>query len=142
MADEPEKSPEPQEPREQPADEKHVDEDWKEEAKREKERLATETSSPKEGVADPETAQSRELPEPSFDLMVTNLAIQALIALGEIANPVTHRQECDLDQAKHTIDLLGILDDKTRGNLTEQEERHLHGTLYELRTRYLQGGRS
>jgi len=121
--------------------EKQVDEDWKEEAKRDKERLAKDTEDETSDGAPSETDGPRTLPEPSFGLMVANLAIQALIALGEIANPVTRRQECDLDQAKHTIDLLGVLEEKTKGNLSTEEKRHLDGTLYELRTRYLQAGR-
>jgi hypothetical protein len=69
--------------------------------------------------------------------MVTNFAIQALIAMGEIANPVTRTQERDLEAAKHAIDLLGVLEEKTRGNLSEDEKRHLEGTLYDLRMRYV-----
>jgi hypothetical protein len=106
--------------------EKRVDEGWKEEAKREKEKLAGQPG----GAKVP-------LPEPSIELIVTHFAIQALIALGDIANPVTRKQERDLDQAKHSIDLLGVLEEKTRGNLSEDEKRHLEGTLYDLRMRYV-----
>ena len=121
------------------AEGKRVDEDWKKEAKRAKERLAKEESADEGGEPD---SRRYALPKPSFELMVTNFAIQALIAMGEIANPVTRRQQRDLDQAKHAIDLLGVLEEKTKGNLTEDEKRHLDGTLYDLRMRYVALSRS
>ena len=136
MPDELEKNREQQQ-EEGSVEEKHVDADWKEEARREKERLAKESDEGARGAEGRTAGRPRELPEPSFELMVTNLAIQALIAMGAIANPVTRKQERNLDQAKHTIDLLGIVEQKTKGNLTDEERRHLDGTLYDLRTRYL-----
>ena len=136
MSDEPDKDRE-QHQEEGPVEEKHVDTDWKEEARREKERLAEEGLEGTRRAEGRGTTQPRELPEPSFELMVTNLAIQALVAMGEIANPVTRKQERNLNQAKHAVDLLGILEEKTKGNLTDGEKRHLDGTLYDLRTRYL-----
>ena len=121
-----------------PENGKHVDESWKEEARREKERLAREEAeAPAEGPAEGRGAPGG-LPEPSFDLFVLSLAIQARIAMGEIANPVTRKQELDLDGAKHAIDLLGILEVKTKGNLTPDEKSHLEGALYDLRMRYVQ----
>ncbi len=124
---------------------KHVDESWKEEARREKERLAKEEAAAEaeaeaEGAgAGPEgRAGRRALPPASFDLLVVSLAIQARIALGEIANPVTRRQELDIEQAKHAIDLLGMLEEKTKGNLTDDEKSRLESALYDLRMRYVQ----
>jgi hypothetical protein len=130
VSDKPEKKDE--NPAEQEPKEKRVDETWKEEARREKERLAAAKAS----EAAP-AGREYQLPKPSLELMVTNFAIQALIAMGEIANPVTRTQERDLEQAKHAIDLLGVLQEKTRGNLSEDEKRHLEGTLYDLRMRYV-----
>jgi len=131
VSDKPEEEKDEKPPETQPK-EKQVDESWKEEARREKERLAAEQG-PEAGPA----GREYQLPKPSFELMVTNFAIQALISLGEIANPVTRLQERDLEAAKHAIDLLGVLDEKTRGNLSEDEKRHLDGTLYDLRMRYV-----
>ena len=118
---------------------KRVDESWKEEARREKERLAKEApeESPDAKEAGARARRYASL-KPSFEMIVTNYAIQALIAMGEIANPVTRKQERDIDQAKHAIDLLGILEVKTKGNLTDEEKAHLDGTLYDLRMRYVQ----
>jgi hypothetical protein len=118
---------------------KRVDESWKEEARREKERLAKEEAAEEHEEEQPEEqgGRGRGLPAPSMELIISNFAIQALIALGEVANPVTRRQERNLEQAKHAIDLLGILDEKTRGNLTDKEKSYLEGTLYDLRMRYV-----
>lgn len=122
-------------PSEETAEEKkHVDEDWKREARAEKERLGEKES------RDRTTPGS--LPAASFELIVTNYTLQALIAMGDYANPVTDKQEVDLDQAKHAIDLLGVLEEKTRGNLTDAESKHLQSTLYDLRMRYVAHARA
>jgi hypothetical protein len=116
-----------------PEDEKkRVDEDWKREARAEKERLAREKEQERKAP------RPAPMPPASFELVVTNYALQALIALGDIANPVTRKQELDLEQAKHAIDLLGVLEEKTKGNLTDDEKKHLQDTLYDLRMRYVQ----
>ncbi len=123
-----------------PNDEKkRVDESWKEEARREKERLAKEEAEPAPKGDEGEDAADRgRIPAPSFDLLVVSLAIQARIALGEIPNPITRKQELDLDGAKHAIDLLGVLEEKTKGNLTDDEKSRLESALYSLRMRYVQ----
>jgi len=134
----------PEAPEEKQADdasasgEKHVDESWKEEARVEKERLAAKDDAG--AVEDTTDAGPQAIPKPTFQVIVTNLAIQALVSLGEIANPITRKQSRDLIHAKHTIDLLGILEEKTKGNLTDEEEKLLESTLFDLRTRYLAAG--
>ncbi|MSS72285.1 MAG: DUF1844 domain-containing protein [Candidatus Latescibacteria bacterium] len=57
----------------------------------------------------------------------------AMQHLGKVKNPLTDRIERDLDQARHTIDVLGMLEGKTRGNLSPQEKQFLEHALYELR---------
>ena len=124
-------------PAEEPGEGKHVDEGWKEEARREKERLEEEGRPEASDADEPGGAPRQPLPAASFELMVTNFALQALISLGAIANPVTQKRQRDPEQAKHAIDLLALLEEKTRGNLTEDEKRHLESTLYDLRMRYV-----
>lgn len=85
----------------------------------------------------PEIAGPEGLPEARFDLFVSGLAMEALIALGDMANPVTRRQSVNLAQAKYLIDVLGILEEKTAGNLSVDEQRLLQDTLYQLRMRYM-----
>ena len=121
---------------------KRVDESWKEQVEREKKQGPTEpaaTTSPS-GAAPapaPPQAQAEELPEARFDLFLSGLAMDALIALGEVPHPVTRKQSANLTQARYLIDLLGLLSEKTRGNLTADEERLLKDALYQLRMRYL-----
>jgi Domain of unknown function (DUF1844) len=74
----------------------------------------------------------------SFSTFVLGLSTQALLHLGEIDDPATGRVERDLAAAKHVIDILGILKDKTRRNLEQAEERLLEAVLYDLRMKYVE----
>jgi hypothetical protein len=107
---------------------KKVDESWKEEARREKEKLAEETKD----------APSCTPPEASFALVVSSFVAQALIAMGQLKSPVDGKQMLDLDAAKFSIDILQVLEDKTKGNLTDEEDKMLQDALYDLRMRYVQ----
>ena len=128
--------------------EKKIDESWKEQAEQEKQRIDREASAsaatagatkPSEGLSrtpkEPETQEG--LPEARFDLFVSGLAMDALIALGDVPHPVTKKQAASLPQARYLIDVLGILEEKTRGNLSVDEERLLKDLLYQLRMRYM-----
>ena len=80
----------------------------------------------------------RILSEPvNFSTFVLGLSTQALLHLGEIPNPVTNAIERDLEAAKHVIDILGILQEKTRNNLDPGEDSLLASVLYDLRLRYV-----
>ena len=76
-------------------------------------------------------------PIPDFKFFISTLSLQASIFLGQIPNPVTEKTEEDLAQAKFIIDTLGMLQEKTKGNLTAEEADFLENLLYELRTVYL-----
>lgn len=76
-------------------------------------------------------------PVPDFKFFVTTLSLQATIFLGQIPNPATQKAEEDLPQAKFIIDTLGMLQEKTKGNLDKEEAELLENLLYELRTVYL-----
>lgn len=82
------------------------------------------------GVARPEM-------KPSFEVIVSTYATQAAVSLGQIQNPMTKKTEVDLPQAKFAIDLLQILEEKTRGNRTEEEDKFLEDCLYQLRMVYV-----
>jgi hypothetical protein len=75
--------------------------------------------------------------KPSFEVIVSTYATQAAVALGQMQNPVTKKTEVDLPQAKFAIDLLQILDEKTKGSLTEEEGKFLEDCLYQLRMVYI-----
>ena len=57
--------------------------------------------------------------------------------MGKVMNPVTNKVERDLAQAKHSIDMLAMLEAKTKGNLSDNEQRFLEHALYELRMNYI-----
>ena len=76
---------------------------------------------------------SQEFPPPSFEVIISTFATQAAVSLGQVANPVTNKTETDLDQAKFAIDLLQILEEKSKGNLTDEEEALMTDILYRLR---------
>jgi len=102
---------------------KKVDESWKQNV--EKEKLEPK---PQEGFVPPEA---------DFKFFITTLTLQASIALGHMANPSTGQTEKDPIQAKFIIDTLAMLQEKTRGNLNQEETDLLENLLYELRSAYL-----
>lgn len=73
----------------------------------------------------------------SFMNFLMLLAQNAASALGMVEHPVTHQREVDIDSGKHWIDILGMLQKKTDGNLTPQEKRMLEGLLADLRMQYV-----
>jgi len=113
-----------------------IDEDWKEQAEAEKERLSQE-----QDAAGPEGGPVGELPPASMALLVTQWASQALIGLGEAPHPVTNQPQPDLSQAKLAIDMLEMIDVKTQGNLTPEEKQLLDGVLFEMRMKYVSATR-
>jgi hypothetical protein len=80
--------------------------------------------------------------EMSFSSFVMGLTTQALMHLGEIPDPMNQNVAHDLPAAKQMIDLLGILRDKTKGNLDAAEEQLLGEVLYDLRMRYVEMARN
>jgi len=79
--------------------------------------------------------------KPSFEVIVSTYATQAAVALGQIQNPITKKTEVDIPQAKFAIDLLQILDEKTKGNRTAEEDKFLEDCLYQLRMVYISKSR-
>ena len=128
---------------------KKVDESWKEQAEQEKHVVGPpqSTAAPSAAAAGPQTApheapssrerETEETPQARFDLFLSGLAMEALIALGEVPHPVTRKQSANLPHAKYLIDVLGILDEKTKGNVSVEEAQLLKDALYQLRMRYL-----
>lgn len=92
---------------------------------------------PDEGGAEAPDA-SGELPHIDFATFVLSLSHSALVHLGDAPDPSGESHPANLELARQTIDVLGILEAKTRGNLTGEEERLLSTVLYDLRFRYVQ----
>jgi hypothetical protein len=74
--------------------------------------------------------------EVTFDLFLSSLMIEGLMALGEIENPITKKKEANLGQARYCIDTIAMLEEKTKNNATDQEKDAISRILYELRMRY------
>jgi len=83
------------------------------------------------------TQQPPPLPEVTFSSFIYSLSTSALVHLGEIPEPTTQKMAKNLPLAKQTIDILGILQEKTKGNLTQEEENLLNSLLYDLRMRFV-----
>ena len=102
---------------------KKVDEAYKEQVEREKKEA-------EDGL--------KNYYEPTFSLFLSSLSMQAMIFLGKIENPISKKIEKNLDQARFLIDTLGILKEKTKNNLTKEEERLLDEYLFNLRMLYVE----
>ncbi|MCP4649891.1 MAG: DUF1844 domain-containing protein [PVC group bacterium] len=77
------------------------------------------------------------MPPVDFSLFISSLGMQALLSLGEIENPMTNKKEQDLIQAKYLIDTMEMIQGKTTGNLTDDEQKMLDQILYELRMKFV-----
>ena len=115
----------------------HIDSDWKEEAAKEKERLAEQEENQKTGAGPAGAAGGAAYPA-TFAELVNLLAMQAAIALGGLQDVGGERIPPNPVAAKHYVELIEILEKKTAGNLTEDEQRMLRAVLYELRMQYVQ----
>jgi hypothetical protein len=79
------------------------------------------------------------LPPPTLAFLITTLGTQAMVALGEVPNPLTGKLERLPNQAKHFIDTLAMLEEKTAGNRTPEESAILSSLLHQLRMAYVAG---
>ena len=113
-----------------------IDKDWKEEAQREKEILAEQEKAEKAEKQE-ESKPRGPLPKGDFAALISMLATQALFSLGLLQVKGQEKKEPDLMLAKYNIDMLETLQEKTRGNLTKEEEGVLEKTLSELRMGYV-----
>ena len=119
-----------------------IDEDWKTQV--EAERVAAEATGDETDTDAPEAApasdsEHRDIPLPpaDFTTIVSMLATQAMLNLGTLPNPMTGKTDRNLPQAKHAIDLIEVLQEKTKGNCNPQEEVMLQSLLHELRMAYV-----
>ncbi len=129
----------------------HIDTDWKKQAQEEKKRLTEQQQkqppappAARTTPAEPTGAMpragagrgERELPPATITTLVQSIVTQVLFYLGELSARGAE-PSVNLDMAKHNIDILSVLEEKTRGNLTEDEQRLLDNALYETRMRYV-----
>lgn len=95
---------------------------------------------PRDEDAEPRESQERQLPPLDFATFVLSMANTALFQLGLVPGPdgQTHK---DLMGARQTIDIIALLQEKTQGNLTEQEAKIIADTLFQLRMAYVEASR-
>ncbi len=113
--------------------------DEKGELKEEKEEVAAKGKEEEKKKEEPkeEEAGQAPLPEVNFNSLIFSLSSSALLHLGDIADPQTGEKRKDIALAKHTIDIIAMLKEKTQGNLTGEEEKFLESILTDLRWRYV-----
>ncbi len=134
--------------------EKKVDESWKEQVKKDRGAApsAAKEPSPAKTEPEPEPADraghdhdhdhdSGQMPPADFGVFISSLGLQAMMALGDIENPLTGKKDIDRVQAKYLIDTIGMLQEKTKGNLTPEENSMIDQMLYELRMKYVAGNK-
>ena len=117
-----------------------IDEDWKQQAQKEKEVLAAQEKAESEEAgeqkADEEKGARGPLPKGDFAAMVSMLVTQTMFALG-LVKVEGQEREPDLEIARYNIDMLETLQEKTKGNLSEAEQKVLDSTLNEVRMVYV-----
>ncbi|UYV14038.1 MAG: DUF1844 domain-containing protein [Phycisphaera sp.] len=109
-----------------------IDSDWKNQAEAERQKLADQE---KEKA---EQATERELPPADIMGIVQILATQALLYMGAFPDPQTGRAMVAMDLAKFHVDLLGTLEEKTKGNLSDEEAETVKQTAHELRLQFVE----
>ncbi|MHC4105504.1 MAG: DUF1844 domain-containing protein [Planctomycetota bacterium] len=114
-----------------------IDEDWKKEAQKEKEILAAQEEEDKK-KKDEEKLHRGPLPQGNFAAIISMLTTQAFFAMGLLQLKNEEKREPDLELAKYNIDMLEALEEKTKGNLTEEEKKVLENTLNQLRMSYVE----
>jgi hypothetical protein len=96
-------------------------------------------SAPGQKDAGQDTAEAQEpLPAINFSTFIISLSTQALMHLGEIADPLSGKDNKDIPVAKQMIDIIGMLKDKTKGHLDAGEERLTEDILFDLRMKYVE----
>jgi len=117
---------------------KRVDEDWKRRAQAEKELDAAKAAPPAPpGAAPGAPPRSDARTHPMFGGLVESLASQALLYMGAVRDPMTGQTHQDLHQAQTMIEMLGMLDEKTKGNLSKDESEMLKQVLDEVRMHFV-----
>lgn len=117
-----------------------IDEDWKTQVQAEKERLEQERQrqqQPADGAAETEEGSAAKMPPASFAMLISALATEAMVGLGQLPTPGSQEPRVNLEQAQYFIDTLAVLEEKTRGNLTPDESQTLTALLHQLRLAFV-----
>jgi hypothetical protein len=128
-----------------------IDDDWKNQVKAEDAALdqkrredaaekkeGDEQPAPSEAAEPSERIDPSQIPPASFSTLVAMFSTQAMVAMGVIPNPATGKPDLQLELARHFIDLLGVLDKTSQGNLDAGEAALLENTLHQLRMAFVE----
>lgn len=121
-----------------------IDEDWKSQVEAERAEAAKDkpaAAAPESSVAaNKEAGEAADPPMPpaSFELLLSTLATEALVALGQVPHPVTGQVESRRNQAKFLIDTVEVLKEKTAGNLSSEEQQVIDSLLHQMRLIFVQ----
>src|SRR4051812_15988954 len=116
-----------------------IDEDWKSKVEAEKAEAATaKPAATDASAATTEDSVDPPMPPASFELLLTTLATEALVALGQVPHPVTGKTQVQRNQAKFLIDTVDVLRQKTAGNLTTSEQQVIDSLLHQMRLVFVQ----
>lgn len=107
------------------------------EEKKETPKAETESKQAEKVSSSEKASAESQLPQVNFPTFIMSLNVSALANLGAIEDPTTNQENKNLLLGKQTIDILGMLEEKTRGNLTDEEENMLKNILYDLRMIYI-----
>jgi len=116
-----------------------IDEDWKSRVEAEKEEAAQEQARAADsgGAGAASGPAGPPLPPPNLTFLASTLYMQGMISLGLLPNPASDKPEVHLEHARHFIDMLQMLQEKTEGNRTPEETQELETMLHELRLSYV-----
>ncbi len=115
-----------------------IDDDWKAEAQREKEVLAEQEKAAQQEGGTEEAGEQGSLPPANFQGLISMFVTQAYLALGILRMKEDEERAPDLVMAKYNIDLLGVIEEKTKGNLSDEEAQMLEEVLSQLRMAFVQ----
>ena len=117
-----------------------VDEDWKDQVQKEKEQLREQESANADAEGTPQGGPGGqgEIPPASMSFLISMLISQVMMAMGFLPDPSGQQPPVDLGMAKHFIDLLGVLEEKTEGNLNDEEKQMLTESLHQFRMAFVQ----
>jgi hypothetical protein len=85
----------------------------------------------------PPERESSAMPPIDFPSYILSYYTQGCVLLGEVPNPITNKKEEHIEEAKHIVDILSMLEQKTKGNLSKEETQLLESVLYELRMKFM-----
>ena len=114
-----------------------IDEDWKSRVEAEKDSAGREQETSSAGQAESAEDSGAPLPPANLVFLASGLYLQGMVSLGLLPNPASDKPKLYLDQARHAVDTLQMLQEKTEGNRTPEESEELHRMLHELRMAYV-----